>query len=446
MKRTKFEIGWVVLTVLGVVAFGMHLVKGDVKGEFQLETAEGDSRVLAAFPLEGYGGNDDDSFRFSMVDGKIEAKYSSCSAEKMWKILQAEALGKTGFSKYLYEPEPGGDVYAVPIIIAAEGANTVQEDTLDESLEAIQKRDYAEGITIRTDKVKIFCETEIERSSQRVGIGTWNVKLDMARFDTGLSLADQEYLFVTGTEENGYYDYDNYFTNYEKKQRAYRVKIGDEAYVVVAPDEKCEGQTYVFKVSAFPDDQLLAAKDNFWDTVHYSDAVGKAEPIIPIPAFAEGRVIGLDKIEEKGLLLLHTIRGENAYTDVYDTEGTLLGSAKMQLNGKAYQYAFVNTVSWEEGVSVDIRMQEDYDANGAVGRMLLWVDADNQIKQIPRDAQMDAAIVRNQMVLYLHSEEEEALPVVEILGCEMKGVDTVTVCAYETGQILYQGHFVGNEY
>lgn len=86
-------------------------------------------------------------------------------------------------------------------------------------------------------------ETEIERSSQRVGIGTWNVKLDMARFETGRSLADQEYLFVTGTEENGYYDYDNYFTNYEEKQRAYRVKIGDEAYVVVAPDEKCKGRS-----------------------------------------------------------------------------------------------------------------------------------------------------------------------------------------------------------
>ena len=346
MKHIKFEIGIIAFTVLGVVAFGMNLVKSETKGHFQLETVEGDSSVLASFPLEGYGGNTKDSFRFSMIDGEIDAKHYGYSEERMGKILESEALGETGFLKYVYEPAPGGDVYARPIIIAAEGANTIQENTVDESIEAVRSREYVEGITIRTDKVDVFCETEIERSSQRIGIGTWSVKQDSARFDTGLSLADKEYVFVTGAGENGYYDYDNYYENYhyategtglsEDRLTAYGVKIGDEAYVVVAPNERCDGQTHVFKVNAFPEAHLFAAKDNFWDTVHYRDMVGKAEPIIPVPELKDGRVIGLNEIEEKGLLLLHTIRGNKAFTDVYDTEGMFLGSSEMELNGKSY--------------------------------------------------------------------------------------------------------------
>lgn len=452
MNHTKVEIGIIAFTFLGAVVFGMNLLKGDVKGEFQLETIEGDSSVLANFPLEGYGGNTNDSFRFSMIDGKIDAKHYGYSGERMGKILESESLGETGLLKYVYEPAPGGDVYAQAIIIAAEDANTVQENIVDESLERVRNMEYEEGITIRTDKVDVFCETEIERSSQRTGIGTWSVELDMARFDTGLSMADKEYFFVTGTGERGYYDYDNYYTNYdyspegkrysEDRLTAYRVKIGDEAYVVVAPDERCEGQTYVFKVSAYYGDHLFAAKDNFWDTVHYRDMVGKAEPIIPVPEFKDGRVIGLDEIEEKGLLLLHIIRGNKAYTEVYDTEGTLLGSAEMELNGENYKYAEVNLIQWEDCCSVDVRMKEDYNTNGAIGKMLLWIDKDNHIQQIAREADMDHAIVRNDKVMYLHSDTEKELPVIGIMGCDMNGVDFVKVCDRESGQVLFKGDFV----
>lgn len=452
MKYTKSVMGLIAFTVLGVVAFGINLVKGDTKGQFQLETVAGDSSVLASFPLEGYGGNANDSFRFSVIDGAIDAKHYGYSEERMGKILESEALGETGFLKYVYEPAPGGDVYAQAIIIAAEDANTVQENVVNESLERVRNMEYEEGITIRTDKVDVFCETEIERSSQRTGIGTWSVELDMARFDTGLSMADKEYFFVTGTGERGYYDYDNYYTNYdyspegkrysEDRLTAYRVKIGDEAYVVVAPDERCEGQTHVFKVSGNYGDHLFAAKDNFWDTVHYRDMVGKAEPIIPVPEFKDGRVIGLDEIEEKGLLLLHTIRGNKAFTDVYDTKGVFLGGGEVDLNGESYVYAEANIIHWEEGISVDIRMIEDYDADKAVGKMLLWIDKDNHIQQIVRDAQMDHAIVRNDMVLYLHSNKEEALPVIGIMGCHMNGVDTVKVCDRENGKVLFKGNFV----
>ena len=338
MKNTKPVMGLIAFTVFGVITFGINLVKGDTKGHFQLESVEGDSSILANFPIEGYGGNEKDSFRFSLIDGEVNAKHYGYSEERMGKILESEALGETGPLKYIYEPSPGGDVFAQAIIIAAEDANTVQENIVDESLERVRNMEYEQGITIRTDKVDIFCETEIERSSQRTGIGSWSVKQDMARFDTGLSMADKEYFFVTGTGENGYYDYDNYYNNYdyspegswysEDRLTTYRVKIGDEAYVVVAPDERCEGQTYVFKVSAYYGDHLFAAKDNFWDTVHYHDMVGKAEPIIPVPEFKDGRVIGLDEIEEKGLLLLHTIRGNKAYTDVYDTKGAFLAVEK----------------------------------------------------------------------------------------------------------------------
>ena len=87
-------------------------------------------------------------------------------------------------------------------------------------------------------------------------------------------------------------------------------------------------------------------------------------------------------------------------------------------------------------------MKEDYDVNGAVGKILLWIDKDNHIQQISRDAQMDHAIVRNDLVLYLDSEREEDLPVIGIMGCNMNGVDTVKVCDRESGQILFKGNFV----
>lgn len=452
MKNIKPVMGLIAFTVLGVVAFGINLVKSDTKGHFQLETVESDSSVLASFPLEGYGGNTKESFRFSMIDGEIDAKHYGYSEERMGKILESEALGGTGFLKYVYEPAPGSDVFAQAIIIAAEDANTVQENIVDESLERVRNMEYEQGITIRTDKVDVFCETEIERSTQRIGIGSWSVKQDMARFDTGLFMADKEYFFVTGTGENGYYDYDNYYNNYdyspegswysEDRLTTYQVKIGDEAYVVVAPDERCEGQTYVFKVSAFPEDHLFAAKDNFWDTVHYHDMVGKAEPIIPVPEFKDGRVIGLDEIESEGLLLLHTIRGNKAYTDVYDTKGVFLGGGEVDLNGENYKYAEPNIIHFEDGISVDIRMKEDYDTDKAVGKMLLWINKDNVIQQIFRDADMDYAIVRNDKILYLHSNTEEDLPVIGIMGCNMNGVDFLQVCDRESGRVLFKGNFI----
>lgn len=33
----------------------------------------------------------------------------------------------------------------------------------------------------------------------------------------------------------------------------------------------------------------------------------------------------------------------------------------MELNGKSYGFVEVSVVPWEEGISVDVRMKEDYD-------------------------------------------------------------------------------------
>ena len=114
----------------------------------------------------------------------------------------------------------------------------------------------------------------------------------------------------------------------------------------------------------------------------------------------------------------------------------------VELNGESYAYAEANIIHWEDGISVDIRMKEDYDADKVAGKMLLWIDKDNHIQQIVRDDQMDHAIVRNDLVLYLHSNTEEELPVIGIMGCPMMGVDFVKVCDRENGQVLFEGNFV----
>ena len=114
----------------------------------------------------------------------------------------------------------------------------------------------------------------------------------------------------------------------------------------------------------------------------------------------------------------------------------------MELNGESYKYAEANIIHLEDGISVDIRMKKDYVTDKAVGKMLLWIDKDNHIQQITREANMNHAIVRNDKILYLHSNTEENLPVIGIMGCDMKGVDTLKVCDSESGQVLFKGNFV----
>lgn len=446
MKHTKSEIGILLFTLVGAVAFGINLVKGDVSGKFELEDIQGNRAVMAHFPLEGYGGDAENSFRFSIANGQMESKHYGWSAEKLGKILEAEENGTTSLMKYFYEPAPGSDVYADTAIIVAEDANTVQEDKLDESLEVIRNKEYAMGETIRADKVDVFCTVEVQRSSQRIGIGRWSVKLNEARFDTGLSLADQEYFFTTGAGEEGYYDYDNFYDNYtyipkgkflnENRLKTYEVQIGQDAFVVVAPDERCEGQTYVYKVDTVPDACLFAAKDNFWDTVHFRDQIGKAEPLIPVPDFKEARIIGLDAIPEKELLLLSRLEGNTVITDVYNTKGVLLGSGKTE-GKEGCDRVEANIIPWEDGVSVDIRIKQEGIATGS--KILLWIADDNTVEQVARDEERDYAIVHGNMVLYLDSaEKEEKMPVTHILGKDMPGVDSVVV--YDrNSNCLYQG-------
>lgn len=74
--------------------------------------------------------------------------------------------------------------------------------------------------------------------------------------------------------------------------------------------------------------------------------------------------------------------------------------------------------------------------------MLLWINKDNHIQQISRDAQMDHAIVRNDLVLYLDSEREEDLSLIGIMGCDMNGADFLQVCDRKSGQVLFKEDLV----
>lgn len=468
---------WVGLSLMGgllcMIAFGGYLICVRDNDTLILEDIQGDRTYLQAFPIEGYGGDTTESVAFSIIHGNLETKAHPYSADDLEVIKKNTMSGENKVLSYLYSPMSPRDIDERTWIVPTKDAK--QEHTQKNSMALFeQNSDAVVGETITADAVEVFCEVDEFHMTVRDATSA-SGRDKIARFPTGIVLRDQPYVFAVGAEENYRFDYMNYRTNYtdgyvgeeygENELNTYSTRVGDEIYTVVAPDERCEGSTYVYRVSVVDEEpRIYSGDDDFSYFVNRRDEVGTVEPIVPLPDAKESYVVGLEGIGEHHFALFH-IKGNQFFADVYDTEGNLIGSVKkeMQWDTKWYEEQkkpftlkpaaeiSCDQTIFEDGVSlqIDIRgwleMADDKKASGrsyyeiSGGKLLLWV-TENDVKQMPNEKKAYGAVTNGKQVFYWDIEAAKEGTVLDnIKGWGTADQVHMTIIDAETKNLLYEG-------
>lgn len=474
MKKRSWVMESILCAIVCFVVFGVYMMQAKDNGTFQLEDLEGDRAYLAHFPLEGHGGDRVSSFRFSILDGNLETAFYHCGVAELETKIKGERCGLSSLETNFVSALPEEEYFDQTVIVAAEGANVEEKDT--SSMHLIDGGNGIAGMvgqTVTMDAAEVFCEIDHWNYLKKMGSG-WQGEWIGARYSTGLILQDKEYFY---TAENEHYSMDNY--NYAANGqeggslRTYLAEIGDDVYAVTAPDERCQGQTYVFRLAL--DDYDSVNGELFVNTYEEKTlaeaardrtVLGEAVPLIPVPDPAESKVVGLESVAEKDLLLLYRTEGNTFIVDAYDTEGKLLGSGSTQLLDESERYkdnlTYVykdfriadevesNIVPWEEGTSVEIDVrgfleaeENDQHYGGAsmiTGSILLWIDHAGTVEEVSFDGKGDQAIVRGDRVLYFSSRTaEEGKQIDEVLGYGTPETEYLEVYEKNSGELLYRG-------
>lgn len=474
MKKRSWVMEVILCAIVCFVAFGVYMMQAKDNGTFQLEDLEGDRAYLSDFPLEGHGGDRVSSFRFSILDGNLETAFYPCGVAELEKKMTAEKYGVSSLEANFVSTLPEEEYFDQTVIVAAEGANVEEKDT--SSMHLIDGGNGIAGMvgqTVTMDAAEVFCEIDHWNYLKKMGSG-WQGEWIGARYSTGLILRDKEYFY---TAENEHYSMDNY--NYAANGQeggslhTYLTEIGDDVYAVTAPDERCEGQTYVFRLALDDYDSVNGEmfvnayeEKTLAEVARDRTVLGEAVPLIPVPDPAESKVVGLDAVAEKDLLLLYRTEGDTFIVDAYDTEGKLLGSGSTQLLDESERYkdnlTYVykdfriadevesNIVPWEEGTSVEIDVrgfleaeENDQHYGGAsmiTGSILLWIDHAGTVEEVSFDGKGDQAIVRGDRVLYFSSRTaEEGKQIDEVLGYGTPETEYLEVYDKNSGELLYRG-------
>ena len=480
MKKRNWVLECMICALVLFFGFGIYMTLSRDNVTFELEDLQGDRSYLSDFPLEGYGGGDGDSFRFTILNGELDVEYYPYTNEQLANMIEAEKYGLNGFEGLFNYTPPENDVYCHTTIVAAEDAN-VRELNQSYTHKLAHRNSVAgvPGATITMDAAAVFAELDYWKYLERKGSG-WSGEYIGARVDTGLVLRDKTY-FYTNEDHSSYIS--NNYTEQEvgekesKHLETFHGMIGDDLYIVTAPDERCEGQTYVFKVTMvdYEDVQGDLYHDNDYNMKLQQRAYNREEqgvitPLIPVPDFAECRIVGLDVIAERELLILYKTERNTLVAEIYDTEGNLLDSCRTELTDEsekyendAYEYvAFhiahevrTSPYTWEEGTSVDISVGgymeavENDDQYGGTqmttGNLLLWIDRDGTIEQVNVDENKGTPFVREDKILYLKNTANEKLKeVYDIYGYGTLGEDRIEVCDKNSGETLYLGRLKTN--
>ena len=324
------------------------------------------------------------------------------------------------------------------------------------------------GQTITMDAAEVFHEIDYWNDLKKSGSGWgWQGERTVARYSTGLILRDKEY-FYTAENEQFFMDNYNYVANgmEDSRLKTYMTNIGDDVYAVTAPDERCQGQTYVFRLALVDDDSVDYKEKTLAETAQDRTVLGEAVPLIPVPDPAESKVVGLESVAEKDLLLLYRTEGNTFIVDVYDTAGKLLGSGSTQLLDESDHYkdnltyaykdfriadeVASNIIPWEEGTSVEIDVrgfleaeENDQHYGGAsmvTGSILLWIDNGGNVEVVAFGGKGNQAIVRGDKVLYFSSRTaEEGKQIDEVLGYGTPETEYLEVYEKNSGERLYRG-------
>lgn len=466
MKKRNWVLEGILCSVLCFILFGCYMTQAKGMGEFTLEDIEGDRAALAAFPLEGHGGGQRSSFQYAISGNGLQVRHYSYGVSDLKRLMQAEQNGMPRWMGHFRSVPLQWDIEEDTMPVVAEDAQVTEENVSKLNLfEDTYREDGAEGTTVTMDAANIFCEIDRWVTTRQSGSQTFGYYVK-ARYDTGLTLRDKPYFYTS----DGTWSINNYNSTVAGEQldrlSTYTAQIGDTIYAVTAPDERCEGQTYVFRLT-LKEEKGGAATFGAKSAAYDRSVIGEAVPIIPIPDVTESRVVGLAAIEGQEQLLLYRADGQRFFADLYDTQGNLLGSAEMQLKDESERYESVDyeyeyedfiiadgvdttVVPWEEGSSVEIAVsgylqaKENENQFGGVmmttGRMLLWIEPNGSMEQIARE-EGERVVVRGESILYLSwPTPEEGEQIFSIIGygtgsdqCEIR------VCDRSSGEVLYRG-------
>ncbi len=469
MKKRNWVLEGILCSVLCFIVFGCYMAQAKGMGDFTLEDIEGDRAALAAFPLEGHGGGQRSSFQYTISGNGLQVRHYSYGVQALERLMQTEVNGAARWVGNFYYVPAYLELDVETIPIAAKDAHVTRQEGSTASLfEGYCGPEQMPGETVTMDAADVFCEIQKWNVLKRRGTSSTGY-FDKVRYDTGLTLRDKPY-FYTNEDMAIRNSYSSTVAGEtDRTLTTYTAQIGDTIYAVTAPDERCEGQTYVFRLEMADDREIPEDYDESSPekSAYDRSAIGEAVPIIPIPDVTESRVVGLAAVDGQERLLLYRADGQRFFADLYDTQGKLLGSAEMQLTNESERYASVDyeyeyedfiiasevyttVVPWEEGSSVEIAVggylqaKENENQFGGVmmttGRMLLWIEPDGSMEQLARE-EGERAVVRGGSILYLSwpaAKEEEQI--FNIIGygtgsdqCEIR------VCDRSSGEVLYRG-------
>ncbi len=468
---------WVGISLLGslvcMIAFGAYVVSARQKNTVYLEDIQGDAAYLKAFPLEGVMGDQTESTAFTLINGNLETKHCAYGTDDWKAIEENHRMGIRGIHAYLYAPISGDHFMISTNVVPAKGAK--QEYTQECQVGLFDAyTDAVKGETITTDAVEVLCDVEAFYMTSR-GIHSAYGRSNIARFSTGLVMRDQPYIFAVGAEEHERLDYINYrhcYNNYNDSYageedgvhqlRDYVTNVGNEIYAVVAPDQRCEGTTYVYRVSVEAEKPATYSGDmDFSDFLNMREEYGTAEPIVAVPDAKESSVVGLEGIGENQFALF-SVKDNMWVVDVYDAKGALVGSVKQEIQWDTIpNYRFTGDprfeikcrqTKFEDGISLSVNLRgtmyedtaktsSDYGSTYEtdIGRMLLWITKEG-VTEMPMDDTVRDAVSNGKQVLYWDIQAaEEGKKLDEIKRYGTMDEVTIKIIDAQEQNTLYEG-------
>ena len=460
---------WTLLCLMGGLmcfgVFGVYNVMAKDNGTFELEDMAGDRAYLSDFPLEGYGGDHVNSMEFTIIDGKLDVAYHSYNTEALKNIRTGREIGQSEWMSYFSHAWNSDGSYCDTEAVPSSGAE--MEYSPEPSIHLFEEfpEKYRYGETIKVDEIDIFGEVRAEFGKDRF----------ISRYPTGLSMKEPVVFTHGATAKNGgntsayMNSYNQGFVGEEYDIRvldSYSAEVGETVFAVTIPDERCVGETYIYKVSPEKVGPNRYKEETLEEHITDRTTKGTVEPFLPVPDPKEKCIVGLEGIGEKYLAVFLTV-GQNFITEIYNMEGNLIGSAQITLvsaiddeeNRVVKQYLRANEidlfyVEYEEGTSFSIKVTDrvvfesnhddgeyyyDDTSDTVTGRMLLWITEDGVEQSEYQEASAVAAVRGDKILLINHAIAPEKEELSEIIGISTRETWMITVLDGETFDVLYEG-------
>lgn len=466
MKKRNWTLICLVTGVFCFGAFGIYNVLAKDNGTFELEDVAGDRSHLSDFPLEGYGGDSVNSFEFKIIDGEVDITYHSYDQNTMKNVRQGREIEQSEFMSYMKYAWNEEGSYNQTVAVPSDQAKREYKPEPSMDLFYEYANEYRFGETLKVDEVDLYSE-----------VGAFHENKDLiARFPIGLKLKEPTIFTYGSTSESGsrtvaYMDtykdarYDrDYIENYLK---SFSTEVGDTVFAVTMPDERCEGTTYIYKVTLEEQVHRSGADQTLEERIMDRSEKGSAEPFLPVPDYKDKIIVGLEGIGED-YLAVFLVEENEFVAKIYDMDANLIGTARKELKdsmedipeGRELKRLLqandieVFYVEYEEGVSVSISVrdrvimeEENAELYGSgddifesvTANMLLWV-TDDAVRQYDCNERAEINAVRGNKILLIGQmvapEKEEMLKVVKFWSSD---TSRIRVLDAETLEVLYEG-------